>query len=74
MSKAMFQGKEIEVIEIEVISCNEPWNEYQLADGTLLSIKTVVTSIAKAVNELTQDKEALYLVKSQNIVKAKPAK
>ena len=35
--KVRYQSRDIEVEEVEVVVANEPWNEYQLADGKVLS-------------------------------------
>ena len=66
-----YQGKLIEVTEIEVLTENEKWNEYQLADGKILSIKTILLSVTKAKSEITQGGSPLYLTKTQQVVKVK---
>lgn len=71
MKKIDYKGKEISVQEVEVITSNEPWNEYQLANGKLLAVKTILVEVAEAPDEKTTDGESLYLVKTQNIVKVK---
>ncbi len=67
--KAQFMGREIEVQEVKVLTAYEPWSEYQLADGQVLSIKTVLISVSKAATERTSDGEPLYLTKTQAMVK-----
>jgi hypothetical protein len=66
-----YQGKQIEVTEVEVVTANEPWSEYRLQDGKILSVKNVLISVYKAVNEKSPDGESLYVTKNQNIVKVK---
>jgi len=46
----------------------EPWNVYELADGTTLRIKVVVSEIIRLNGEFTPDGDPVYLVKSSNIV------
>ena len=71
MKTLQYQGKEIEVVEVEVLTETERWNEYQLANGGVLAIKLVLVKVCKAVNEKNPDGTALYMVNSQNIVKVK---
>jgi len=71
MKTLNYQGKEIEVIEVEPVTSNEVWNEYQLSDGKVLSIKTVLITTLKAVSEKDADGNSLYVVKTQQIVKVK---
>lgn len=65
------QGRQVEVTEVEVVTANEPWSEYRLADGKVLSIKNVLISVHKAVTEKNQEGELFYITKNQNIVKVK---
>lgn len=69
--KIKYQGKDIEVVEVETVTESERWNEYQLANGKALSIKLILVRVLKAVNEKTPDGEDLYVVNTQNIVKVK---
>jgi hypothetical protein len=66
-----YNGRQIEVAEVDVLSCNEPWSEYQLSEGTILLHKTVLVAVYKASNEKDPEGNALFLTKSQNIVKIK---
>lgn len=71
MKTINYQNRQIEVEELDVLNSNERWNEYQLSDGTELATKTVLVRVFKAKNEKTPDGDALYIINSQNIVKAK---
>ena len=66
-----FNGKQIEVEEVEVVTSNEPWTEYRLTDGTLISCKMVMVSIFKAVTEKSSDGNTLYVTSTHNIVKSR---
>jgi len=66
-----YQGKDMEVNEVETLTETERWNEYQLTNGKVLSIKTVLISTCEAVDEKTPDGKPLYIVKTHNIVKVK---
>ncbi len=69
-----YQGKDIEVEEVEVLTSKEKWNEYQLADGSVLQTKTVLIKVARALHERTPEGDALYIAQSQNIVKVRTTK
>lgn len=71
MKHIKYQGRSVDTDEVDVVSSNEHWNEYQLADGTELAIKTVLIKVFKATTEKTQDGDPLYITNSQNIVKVK---
>jgi hypothetical protein len=71
MTLINYQGKQIEANEIEVITSNEGWNEYQLADGKVLKVKTVLISVCRASNEKDNDGQPLYLTKTSQIVRVK---
>ena len=61
----------IEADEVEVLTSKELWNEYQLADGKVISVKTVLISVSRAKTEKAPDGEPLYLTKTHQIVKVK---
>ena len=72
MAKSIpYQGRQVEAEEVEVITTNEPWNEYQLADGKVLMVKTVLVSIYRAVNEKDQENEPIYITQTHNVVRVK---
>lgn len=67
--KITYQGQQIEAQEVEVLTSNEPWNEYQLGNGKLLRVKTVLIQVFRAVEGKSPQGEDLYIIQSQNIVK-----
>lgn len=69
MKNVNYQGRKIEAEELDVLTSNEYWNEYQLSDGSIISIKLVLTRVFKALHEHTAEGESLYMIQSQNIVK-----
>lgn len=66
-----FNGRQIEVTEVDVLNCNEPWSEYQLSEGTVLLHKTVLISVYKALTEKSPDGGALFLTQTHHIIKVK---
>ena len=71
MKKIPYQGRDIEVQEVDVISGNEPWNEYQLTDGKILLIKTVLVEVNRATTDKNPDGSDLYVVSTVNHVRIK---
>lgn len=69
-----YQGRDIEVEEVEVGAAKENWNEYHLADGNTLLVKTVLVRVLGAIKEKTETGEPLYMVNSQIILKVRQPK
>ena len=46
-----YQGRKVEVKEVEPITSKEEWNEYRLTNGKVLMIKTVLIRALEAVSE-----------------------
>ena len=55
------------LVDFETV--REEYNSYKLADGSMIRMKTVVTSIIRT-DEFTPDGEPLYIVNSQNVLVA----
>jgi len=66
--KQTFNGKEIEVVPMDVVLSNEYWNEYTLSDGSVIRTKDVLIAVHRAVSEKSPDGNPLYLVNCQKIV------
>jgi len=58
--KGTFQGKEVELTEVEVLQCSEQWNEYQLSDGKILLLKTVLVGIQRIEEQTQPDGSPVY--------------
>lgn len=63
-----YQGKKIEVDNMEPVTLSENWNSYRLSDGKVLRIKTVVINIMRSNEIKDQDGNSTYIVKSNNII------
>ena len=55
------------LVDFETV--REEYNAYKLADGSMIRMKTVVTSIIRT-DEFTPEGEPLYIVNSQNVLVA----
>lgn len=65
--KANFQGREVEVSEIEVLLSKEPWSEYQLADGKMLLLKTVLVGVQRIEGETDSDGNPIYMFQTKSV-------
>lgn len=66
-------GREGELNEEQFEALKENWNEYRLADGTIVKFKVVVTAIGRVLNdrgEITYNADGLQnvMVRSSNVV------
>lgn len=66
-----YQGRKVEVREVEPVTSKEDWNEYRLKDGKILMVKTVLIKAGELVNEKSSNGESIYVVNTQQIVKVK---
>jgi hypothetical protein len=55
------------LVDFETV--REEYNSYKLSDGSMVRMKTVVTSIIRT-EEFTPDGEPVYIVNSQNVLVA----
>lgn len=58
-----------EADEIDFTEEKEYWNVYRLADGTTLKVKLVLRGV-KRLKKYNPDRTPLYIINSQNIVRA----
>ena len=68
MAKVPFLGNDVEADPVDMISDQETWNEYQLGDGTLLRMKTIVSEIFKIRDQYDEAGNPVYFVKSGNVL------
>ena len=64
MVKVNYKGQEIEGKLVDIVSQEELWNNYQLADGTHLRIKNIVHDIVLIPGEITAEGDPVYIIKS----------
>ena len=71
MGKIRFQGREVEATEVDFLTRKEDWNEYQLSDGKILRLKTVVSDVYRIEEEVDQEGIPVYQIRSTNVVRVK---
>lgn len=69
--KIPYKDQMVEAVEIEPVTSREEWNEYQLANGDILLLKTVLVRAMKATDIKNPDGTALYSVNTQVLVKVR---
>ena len=70
--KVPYEGKTVEGVDLDFKQIKEEWNEYQVADGTTIRMKAVVTNIVRLTNQYDKDNNPVYLVKSSNVLTISP--
>lgn len=69
--KISHQNQMIEATEVEPVASKEDWNEYQLANGDVLLIKTVLVRALRANDVKNSDGSPLYSVNTHVLVKVR---
>ncbi len=65
--KVKYQNREVEAIPVEIIHQEELWNTYQLADGSQVRAKLVMSDIVRIEGELSQGKP-IYITRSTKLL------
>lgn len=68
LMKVQYKGRQVEAQRVEFLTRREGWNEYQLTDGTILRMKTVVSEVIKVLDETNAEGNQIYQVRSTNLV------
>jgi hypothetical protein len=66
--KVNYQGKMVDGNEIEFKSTKEEFNVYEISDGTILRMKSVVMSIVKLLDEYDPAGNPVYVVQASNVM------
>lgn len=66
--KIKIGDREVEVEPVDVVSETETANEYVLADGSVLRMKTPVTGIFRILGEADQNGAPAYWLQHQTLV------
>jgi len=69
--KIPYQNQLVEATEIETVTSHEDWNEYLMANGEVLLIKTVLVRALRANDVKAPDGTPLYSVNTQCIAKVR---
>jgi len=67
VTKLTIHGQQYEVEEVPILKMDEKISTYELADGTTLTVRTVVTNIYRAIGQHNEQGEPIYVVRSNSI-------
>ena len=67
MPKVPYLGKQVEADEMDFQTRKEDWNEYQLMDGSVLKLKSVMAAIFKVQGQFDAEGNPIYVTRSQNV-------
>ena len=68
-TNVQFGGEMVPAEEMDYEPLRESWNEYRVADGSLLRMKVVVSKILRLEKRNPQG-EPIYVISSTNVVSA----
>jgi hypothetical protein len=66
--------RQVEAEQIDFEARAEPWATYELADGTVLKVRTILTNVMRIEGEYDQSGNPIYVVSSQNVIQASAPK
>lgn len=66
--------RQVEAEQVDFEAKAEPWSTYELADGTILKSRTILTAVMRIEGEFDQSGNPIYVVSSQNVVQANAPK
>ncbi len=66
--------RQAEAEQIDFEAKAEPWASYELADGTILKFRSILTSVMRIEGEYDQSGNPIYVISSQNVVQANAPK
>ena len=69
--KVIFQGKEVEATEVDVLAKDEHFNTYQLSDGHVLMFEEVLTGVQRLEGITNPDGMPAYQFQSQKVIRVK---
>jgi hypothetical protein len=64
-------GAAVDAESVEVQKSDERWNEYQLADGTVLRVRQIVTEVWRLEDQYDAEGNPQYVLKSAGILVVK---
>jgi hypothetical protein len=66
--------RQVEAEQIDFESKAEPWSTYELADGTTLKVRVILTGVLRIEGEYDPSGNPIYVVSSQTVVQANSPK
>ena len=73
MPKIPYKGRDVDGDDVSFSVVKEDWNIYQLHDGTEIRVRLIVQEVIRIPDELDDQGNPAYVVKSNNIMVVKPS-
>lgn len=67
-TKVLYQGKQVNAVELSFKTVAEDWNEYECEDGSVIRLKAVVSKIQRTELKNEATGEPIFLIGSSNVV------
>ncbi len=68
MTKILYNGKQIDAKEVEVINSSEQWSEFTLANGRVVKLKVPLIGVYLVPDEKTPEGDDVYAVRTSQIL------
>ena len=73
MPKIRYKDRDVEADDVGFTVVKEDWNIYQLHDGTEIRVRLIVQNVIKIPDEVDDQGNPAYAVRSSNIMVVKPS-
>src|SRR5438128_12068857 len=60
--------RQVEAEQIDFEAKAEPWSTYELADGTTLKLRVILTGVLRIGGDYDQSGKPIYVVSSQTVI------
>jgi hypothetical protein len=69
-----FAGVSIEVEDMDIVAAREQPSEYELKDGSIVKVRSVLTALMRVVGQTNADGTPIYLVNVTPVVTTLPTR
>lgn len=66
--KIEHEGKQVDAESLEFKTNSEPWQEYELSDGTTVRIRTMMVAAFRLLNERRPDGGPIHVIQNTSTV------
>src|SRR5438093_1353590 len=66
--------RQVDAEQIDFEAKAEPWTTHELADGTILRVRVILTGVMRIEGEYDQSGNPIYVVSSQTVIQANSPK
>lgn len=66
--------RQVDAEQVDFEAKAEPWTTHELADGTILRVRVILTGVMRIEGEYDQSGNPIYVVSSQTVIQANSPK